>query len=404
MTREQYLEKRNELINAAQGFIDTGDEEEANARIKEVEALDANYEKIAKAAANVAALADKASVMDITRVSVSDEGMAKAAELDSKKATYETAFAKYMLGSELNAAEQTVFDKINVVNATQTAATHEVVIPETTKKEIFKIMGDMHPILSDVKMTFVQGDLTIIKDTNTDADAEWYDESTSVSDGALGFGTLALTGCELAKSVTVSWKLKKMAVDSFIAYISEHLAEKLGNALALSITEGKGKPGGDNLFKAQPKGIAVELEGEASTPQIVTYSSSDALDYDKIAEAFGKIKSGYLSGACVYAKNSTIWNTIATIKDQDGRPIFVPSVDGGGVGRIFGLPVKEEDAVPADEILIGNVGLGYAMNVNENITMHTEDHVKSRTTDYMTYCLVDGGVLTTKAFALIKKA
>jgi hypothetical protein len=56
------------------------------------------------------------------------------------------------------------------------------------------------------------------------------------------------------------------------------------------------------------------------------------------------------------------------------------------------------------EILIGNVAKGYVANANENITMYFEDHVKARTTDYMGYAIIDGSVLTTKAFALIKKS
>ena len=57
-----------------------------------------------------------------------------------------------------------------------------------------------------------------------------------------------------------------------------------------------------------------------------------------------------------------------------------------------------------DELLLGNVSRGYAMNINENVTLYQEDHVKPRATDYMTYAIVDGDVLTTKAFALLKKS
>jgi len=67
------------------------------------------------------------------------------------------------------------------------------------------------------------------------------------------------------------------------------------------------------------------------------------------------------------------------------------------------LVVKEEDAVNEGEILIGNVGRGYAMNVNENMTIYTEEHIKKRYTDYMGYAIVDGDVLTNKAFALIRE-
>lgn len=80
-----------------------------------------------------------------------------------------------------------------------------------------------------------------------------------------------------------------------------------------------------------------------------------------------------------------------------------PDVTLGGVGRIFGLVVKEEDGMKDGEVLFGNVSKGYAVNINENMTMYNEDHIKSRTTDYMGYALVDGDVLTTKAFALLKK-
>ena len=74
---------------------------------------------------------------------------------------------------------------------------------------------------------------------------------------------------------------------------------------------------------------------------------------------------------------------------------------GGGVARLFGRPVFEEDAVPDNAVLIANVSKGYVMNVNENVSMSFEDHVKLRKTDYMSYALIDGDVLTTKAFALL---
>lgn len=43
------------------------------------------------------------------------------------------------------------------------------------------------------------------------------------------------------------------------------------------------------------------------------------------------------------------------------------------------------------------------MNANEDITLYQQDHVKERTTDYLSYAVVDGSVMTTKAFALLRK-
>ncbi|MED3026150.1 MULTISPECIES: phage major capsid protein [Bacillus cereus group] len=333
-------------------------------------------------------------------------GEQKPKEKDSTANDYLNAWAKVMMGQKINGDEELIFDKVNseFKNATQTAATHAVVIPETVASDIWKEAEDLFPILRDVNMTYVPGDFTIIKETNSGADAAWYDEKTEVADGEFGLGELNLTGCELAKAIPISWKLRKMSIEKFIPYITSLLAEKMGAALAKGVVSGKGKPGAGDTFKPEPKGIITAIEGEAQKPQVVSYSESDDLNYDKIAQAMGKIKSSYKTGAAIYAKSTVIWNKLALLKDSMGRPLFIPDVTSGGIGRMFGLPVKEEDSVPEDAILFGNVARGYAANVNENMTIYTEDHVKQRYTDYMSYSIVDGDVLSTKAFALIKKA
>ena len=43
-----------------------------------------------------------------------------------------------------------------------------------------------------------------------------------------------------------------------------------------------------------------------------------------------------------------------------------------------------------------------AANVNKDLTVMTEDHVKARNTDYCGYAIADGGVTSTKAHALLK--
>lgn len=75
----------------------------------------------------------------------------------------------------------------------------------------------------------------------------------------------------------------------------------------------------------------------------------------------------------------------------------------GGVNRIFGIPVKEDDSLAAGEIILGAPGVGYIANVNKDISIVTEEHAKPRTVDYCSYAIVDGGVLSTKAFALLKQ-
>lgn len=409
MNKKEYLNQRKSLMEEAQNLRDLGKYEEATAKLEEVESLDKNFENAAKLQADINAMKDKAVVTDITNKStvitanvITDE-ITPGNEIKNEADTYKVAFAKSMLGRELDKQEQEVFNKVNreFRNATQTAETHTVVIPETVRAGIWELIGEQHPIFGDIAETKIPGAVTIIQDTEAGTDAEWVDEDEESPEGELKFGKVELTGCELSKTITVSWKLKKMSIDAFLAHIENKLAKKIGNALAKGIISGKGKPGELDEFSPQARGIITAIEAEASKPQLVEYETD--ITYKNMTSAMANIKSGYSKGSSIYANNKTIWNQLANIVDTNGKAIFIPDPTSGGVGRIFGLPVKEEDGCDDGVVLIGNPAEGYAVNINEDMTIYNEDHVKARKTDYTGYALVDGDVLTTKAFSLLKK-
>jgi HK97 family phage major capsid protein len=126
------------------------------------------------------------------------------------------------------------------------------------------------------------------------------------------------------------------------------------------------------------------------------------MSYEDFTLAISKIHSSYLAGCNIYANNATIWTQLANLVDGQGRPLFIPDVTAGGVGRMFGLVVKPDAGVTNGSVIIGNPGSGYIMNTNEPMSVATEEHVKARTVDYAAYTIVDGAVLDTKAFALIR--
>ncbi|GFN35372.1 phage major capsid protein [Tepidimicrobium xylanilyticum] len=409
MNKKEYLEMRNNLLAEAEKLIAEGKTEEAKEKMKEVEDLDNKWEEIKLAQANMNALKDKVTGINLANNSVDVKDLrpvdnVQVTQKVDEKELYKQAWAKYMMDMALTEDEKVVFNEVNTRfhNSIQTANTHAVVIPDNVTEDIWKEAAELYPIIDDLNMTFVPGDMTIIKETDSGDDAAWYDEDTEVADGDFAIGELNLTGCELAKAIPISWKLKKMSIERFIPYITSLLAEKMGAALAKGVVSGKGKPGIGDTFKPEPLGIITALEAEEGTPQIIEYNSE--LSYEDLTNAMSKMKSGYKTGAAIYAKSDVIWNVLANLKDNDGRPLFIPDVTLGGVGRMFGLPVKEDDSIPDDAILFANVGRGYAINVNENMTIYTEDHVKARYTDYMAYAIIDGAPLTNKAFALVRKA
>lgn len=403
MNREEYTAKRSELYAQAEGMINAGDTEGAEGIMAEITALDARYEADCTARANLQAMSAAPAIGAGIEAGVIGEGTRSEPEPSDKDGIYRTAFAKSLMGIALTRDESAVLTEVNrPVNAANTAKDNALLIPVQEERRIWTVAASQHAVYGDVQRTFINADLKLIKEDGNATDGEWLTEADSMSDGKVGFATLTLTGCELAKCIPVSWSLKKMAIEDFMTYIVDLIGRKIGAAMAKAEVLGKGKPGTSDSWKPQPKGIVTALEAESGTPQVITYSKGGSIDYGNFTAAFANIASGY--NRVIYASSKTIWGSIANIKDTNKRPMFISDPASGGVGRIFGAVVKAEDAVPDGAVLIGDVAKGYKENVKENISIMTEDHVKERTTDYAAYAIVDGDVIDTKAFAYIKEA
>jgi HK97 family phage major capsid protein len=417
VTREKYLEQRNALMAEIEVLIAEGKVDESNTKMDEVKELDNQWEQVKLANANLNALKDNVVGLELENQGLEVKGgkevadFGKEIKVDEAK-VYEMAWAKTLQGKKLEGAEQEVFNKVNAEFSN--AYTHDTgntptLIPQTVVAGIWKRAEEMYPLLGDIRKYNVKGTLVINRHNSiAEGDAAWYDEATATADEKNLFGQLTLTGCELAKAVTVSWKLRAMAVEDFIPYIKNELGERVGVALGTAIAQGKGKPGENDTFKPEPQGIETALAAEANTPQVVTYnpaaSTPDPADYEKITSLIAKLHSSYLSGAAFYANNATIWTVLANIVDTTGRPIFIPDTTAGGVGRMLGFVVKADAGVSANNVIFGNANKGYVFNTNEPMSLATEEHVKARTVDYAAYTIVDGAVLDTKAFALLKKS
>ena len=80
------------------------------------------------------------------------------------------------------------------------------------------MVEELYPYWNDIQKTYVKGNYNVpIGDESTAA--EWYEEADVTADGKDTLKELALNGCELSRCVTISWKLKEMAIDDFINYI-----------------------------------------------------------------------------------------------------------------------------------------------------------------------------------------
>ena len=314
---------------------------------------------------------------------------------------YRSAWAKDMMGQSLSNEERDFLNKVNdeYREFTHTTENTQVLIPKTVAAGIWRRAEEQYPLWADVRKLRVTGTLSMLRSDGNAVDARWYTEDQKVDTDKLGFGTMELTGCELAKAIQVTWKLKKMALPEFEAYIIREIGDRMGISLSAGTYTGRGKPGAGDTFKPEPYGIKTRLTAESGTPQLKTYAGD--ITYRDLTGVMAGIHSSYVNGAVIYANNTTIWNQLANIVDEMGRPLFVADVQAGGVGRIFGKTIKPDAGMPDGEIMVGNVNAGYVANINEDITMYREEHVRERLTDYMGYAIVDGDVVDTKAFVIL---
>lgn len=409
MKYQDYLDKRKSLMDSAQALINEGKFEEAEAKAKEVEALDNQWDEQAKAQANLQALEGNQRMVNVQNLTGTPAAAQTATVLDfsdqnpatpKKEETYKTqeytnAWAKIMMGQQLTADEDKTFRLVNEAY-THTTENTPIVIPETVAAGIWKEIGEMYPYWEDVNKTFVKGKVTIIKKKGS-SEAKWYLEKDKTEDGKEEFDKMELNGCELSRAITVSWKLKNMAIDEFIPYIQSEMAEEMGKALAYGATHGKGPS--EDPSHPEPMGVVTALTKDPEKPQVVEYAKEAGVTYKDLTAARGKIKSGY--NPAIYANSHTIWNVLANVVDQNGRPIFVADAINGGVYKALGCVVKEDGSMKDGEILLSDAKRGYHANINKQVSVSTEEHIKDRTTDYCGYAIADGGVKTMKAHALL---
>lgn len=399
MNKQQYLAKRKQLMDAAQELIDAGKAAEAEEKMKEVTALDEQWDAIAQAAANFAALNNEPVAMLPEQMEDSTKGKMDSENDPTRMLAsdeYKTAWAKTLMGKQLTGDEQATFLMVNEA-FTHTTENTSIVIPKTVTKGIWEMAAEMFPYFADVTKTYVNGVLSMIQE-DTSSDAAWYEESKATEDGKETFKEFKLSGCELSRAITVSWKLKEMSIEDFIPYIQRRMARKMGAAAGYGATHGKGSV---DKSKPEPVGTVTALMQQENTPQVVRYKKGASPTYQNILTARALINSGYSGGLKIYANSTTIWTKLASIVDTNKRPIFLSDPTGNGQIRILGMEVKEDDSMQNGEILFSNPSDGYHMNINKEMTMIPEDHVKERKTDYCGYAIMDGNILTEKAHALL---
>ena len=302
-------------------------------------------------------------------------------EMEERKFTvadpeYRSAWAKKMMN--LSEEKFTEEEKRALGDAVTTTATDFVAstgsvqginngglfIPTSVRMELMKIIEEQSPIYRDVRKLQVAGNIDLPYLFSSD-DAEWYAEMSDTKNEGAEFRNLQLTGWELAKDVVITWKLEEMAVESFISFILEELANKMGSALVNAIIYGDGAN--------KPTGIthgltAVKTGADPVANIIATYKS---------------LKEEARIGAKAYI-SSNVNIELVGYADKNGNYPFLQ-----GLSRTSLVSIEQDPYLKNNDVIVGNCK-NYILNEVSPVRVDKEKTVKGRKTTYGGYAIFDG--------------
>ena len=286
---------------------------------------------------------------------------------------YRSAWAKTLMGQELNETEKRALGDAIGTTATEFVASaanaqginnYGLVIPDSVRLDWLKIAEQASPIYRDIRKLNINGNVDFPYLFGAD-DAEWYAETTTTKNEGQEFKNIKLTGHELAKAIEITWKAEAMTVEGFISFLLDELNEKMNKALIKAVIYGTGS--------AQPTGITNGLTAKTNTSVIAL-----------IKECLGALSAENRVGAKVYVA-SNVADEIAFYKDENGNYPYLVA----GLGRAGGATIEADPFLNKDEIVVGNAQ-NYILNFNEGLRVDKEIKVQPRRVVYGGYLIADG--------------
>lgn len=311
---------------------------------------------------------------DLTKIGGEEEMEERKFTIADKE--YRSAWAKKLMNlsdDKFTAEEKRALGDAVTTTATEFVASTEdtqginnggLFIPTSVRQDLMEIITKQSPIFRDVRKLQVAGNIDLPYLFSSD-DAEWYVELEDTKNEGAEYRNLQLTGWELAKDVVITWKLEEMAVESFIAFILDELANKMGKALVNAIIYGDGvnKPTGIT------KGLSPVKTGADPIANIIaTYKS---------------LNEDARIGAKAYISSNVNIDMVG-FTDKNGNYPFLQ-----GVSRTNLVSIEQDPYLKNNDVIVGNCR-NYILNEVTPVRVDREKTVKGRKTTYGGYAIYDG--------------
>lgn len=308
MNRAKYLADRKKLMDEAQGLLEAGNMEAFEAKIKEVENLDAQFEAACKAQANLAALNDRVAVTPLANRSTNINGITietMIADVVAKEDMYDSleyriAFANFIATGRAIPAKFT--------NDSESTTTGDVasVIPTTIIPRLIEAMekiGMIYPLLTQTTYkTGVNIPTSSVKPVATRVAEGAGSDRQKKTTSYISFSKFKLR-CEISWSMEVNEMTLPLFEAAFVRQVSEAMVKKVESEV-LSTANGT----------TSCKGILAE------TPNAGQALTATQLDYELIVDAEAALPESYEGGAVWCMSKKTFMGFIG-MTDTNGQPI-----------------------------------------------------------------------------------
>ena len=355
-------------------------QEQLDELVQERKAIDAEIETRRRAAAQAELCREQVAS---GAVGGSVLGMSPAAPehrtYDTGSPEYRTGFLKTMLHQELTAEERSAVDYVMTTGDTTNHT--DYLLPKTLLQEIWSLIEEEHSILQDVTLYRTGTILEIpLHVSISQGDAATVNENAANDDEINVWGKVTLAGKDFSKHIDISYAMAKMSIDALEGYLRTEIADRIGAALATEV-------------------VTQILTDYDDDHNAVSTAEALKVEWTDITGALAKLKNGK-GGVVFYANNSTIYSRLVGMVDTTGRPIFQPNAQAGADGTLVGFPVKREDGVANDKILIGYPKTVVG-NIIQDIMVETDRDIKKHVITYAGYARAEFKLVADAAFALL---
>lgn len=345
-----------------------GENVDVDALEKEVNSLTEERKQIREKAEKRKALLDGiAKNTEATVIATPPKGEGRMADKlftpDTKE--YRNAWLNNMRGVPVSDVEQRALSAAGVV-------------PVSTANIIIDRLVDMVPLLNEIELFRVRGNVTFNVQTaipipTIKAGGSAVDEATTT------LTSVSLTGYTISTIVAVGADLGSMAIDAFEAWLTSKLAEGLAYKIEDYIVNGDGDSAPTGLKKASV-GVAW-----ADTVDAVDWYST-ALGVVDLDEAIGMLPASYDRNAKFLMSKKTFFNSVVGLQDVNNYPVVRYE---GGTYYIRGYKVIFSDKVKTNDIYFGDLKRAMAGNLGVDFTIERDRNLRYNSWDFLGWCVFD---------------